>query len=93
MPDFERRRNRRFVLNCERCGRRIAWTTFVRALRFAAADPFLAGESLRPWQWQGKGTPIRYYREGSEVFVDVDCRACGHRATYPADDIPLLVAR
>jgi len=81
------------VLNCERCGRRIAWTTFVRALRFAAADPFLAGESLRPWQWQGKGTPIRYYREGSEVFVDVDCRACGHRATYPADDIPLLVAR
>lgn len=69
--------DRRQTLYCERCPRRIGWTTFKRAF----------SHSVKAWRWQGKGVPLRYRVVGEEAFIDLECFSCGWQASYEMAEI------
>jgi hypothetical protein len=81
--DFQARLDRRETLQCEDCGRRIAWTTGRR----------IALEGQAAWRWQGEGVPIRYriVGEGREagVVVDLECFSCGWSVSRSVLEVPL----
>jgi hypothetical protein len=66
----------RLVLRCEECRGRIAWTTLVHALYFAA------GYADTGWRWQGQRIPIRTRSRADALLVDVECFRCGWSGTY-----------